>query len=197
MALSTPPDPLINGCSGATPVAVVGGGAGISGYHVIADTSGALNVYTTNSPIVITSGGSALGIAAYQSGTSVGISGNATVLSTSGVSFGVLAAAPPLWRYFHYTGGAISNVQSGAVFLHAVNINTYPMASGSQLEVRDATSGAGGTVIAFITQSTYSGTSFALPPTNLPFDVLLTSGLVLDSSGAAWDATVVWKSLLS
>jgi hypothetical protein len=121
-----------------------------------------------------------------------------TVVGSSGGSLGVLAVQPIGYSYANATGAAITNVKSGAGFLHAININQTG-GSGQQLKIYDSASGVGGTTIGTIA-GTASGTAAGgsnVVPVHLLYDLLFTSGLVLSTSGAAWDITVTWRTATS
>jgi hypothetical protein len=83
------------------------------------------------------------------------------------------------------SGAVISNIVSGQVVLHTVTINDFT--SGYYLMVRNASSGATGTVIAMIYGSR------AVGPSTLIFDCVMLSGIVVTTSGATWHAAVTYK----
>ncbi len=118
-----------------------------------------------------------------------------TVTGSSGGSLGVLATQPVGYSYTLFSGAAIVNVKSGALFLHAININSY--SSGGQVEIRDSVSGVAGLVLGTISPTIGTIANTDLPPASLLYDALLTSGLVLSSSGALWNLTVLWRSATS
>lgn len=119
-----------------------------------------------------------------------------TLAGSSGEFLGVLATAPALWKYTEVTAGGITNIfQSGAVALHAVNINDY--SSGLSFRVRDSQSGAGGTIVGNVAPFAGGLTVTDIPPATLLYDALLPTGLVVDTSGTGWDLTVLWRNLTS
>jgi hypothetical protein len=83
------------------------------------------------------------------------------------------------------SGAVISNIVSGQVVLHTVTINDFT--SGYYMMVRNASSGATGTVIAMIYGSR------AVGPSTLIFDCVMLSGIVVTTSGATWHAAVTYK----
>jgi hypothetical protein len=163
-------------------------GAGILGAGLVA-----LNPGGTNFNIVQLAQS---GQGALQVGMSGG--GPVSVTGSSGGSFGVLAVQPVGYSYVNAAGAAITNVKSGAGFLHAVNIN-QTVGAGHQLKINDSASGVGGATIGTIlgTASGAIAGGSNIVPTYLLYDLLFTSGLVLSTSGAAWDITVTWRTATS
>jgi len=84
------------------------------------------------------------------------------------------------------SGAVIRNIKSGACVLHTVTVNDYT--SGFAARIRDASSGAAGTIIAQVFAPTR-----ALGPATLIFDCVMLSGIVVDTSGATWHLTVTYR----
>jgi hypothetical protein len=85
------------------------------------------------------------------------------------------------------SGAVICNIVSGQVVLHTVAISDTT--SGFYMRIRDACSGATGTIIA----QPYAGSRPPPYPGTLIFDCVMYSGIVVDTSGATWIATVTYK----
>lgn len=115
------------------------------------------------------------------------------VAGSSGGSLGVIAVQQVGYSYTLVSGASLVNIKSGAAFLHAINVNGYGF-SGTQVEIRDSASGVAGLVLGTIA-AINSGTSVA--PTNLLYDTLMTSGIVISTSGIAWNLTVAWRTATS
>ena len=151
------------------PVVLVGaGGASASGNRTITENSGALNVNI--------SGGS---LATLMSGVAVSVSGNAVAI------FGY---TPTL-----VSGAVLVNVQSGRSLLHSIVINSY--SSGGQFEVHNSLSGiVAANIIATISPTVGSVTNADISPSTLTYDAIMTSGIVISTSGANWNLTVNYKN---
>jgi hypothetical protein len=85
------------------------------------------------------------------------------------------------------SGAVIRNIVSGQVVLHTVAISDTT--SGFYMRIRDACSGATGTIIA----QPYAASRPPPYPGTLIFDCVMYSGIVVDTSGATWIATVTYK----
>ena len=119
-----------------------------------------------------------------------------TVTGSSGGSLGVLAVQQVGYTWNLVSGATIVNIKSGSAFLHAIVINSY--SSGGQAEVMDSASGvsAGGRLGTISpTINTIANTDLA--PTTLVYDALMISGIVISTSGAFWNMTVLWRTATS
>ena len=110
-----------------------------------------------------------------------------TSQGSSGVTTGILATHTVGYTPTLVSGAVFVNVKSGAAYLYSININRY--ASGQQFEIRDSTSGIVGTILGTITPDTS-----LIAPTTLKYNCLVTSGIVISTSGTTWDLTVNWRA---
>jgi len=174
-----------------------------SGEIYIAKVSGE-NVVITSGTVSLVSGGfvSALvsgTITAKVSGEVVRSSGEIYIAKVSGevvrssgeiyiakVSGEVVETRPTGYSKDIVSGAVIRNIVSGQVVLHTVVLTDR--ASGYYMRIRDACSGAIGTIIAM----PYAQTR-AVEPATLIFDCIMTSGIVVDTSGTTWHATVTYR----
>jgi len=148
----------------------------VSGGFVRAATSGDVasvvsgSVKVHSGIVALYSGGF---VSALVSGTVIGkVSGE--IVSVGGYSKDIVS------------GAVIRNVMSGACVLHTVVITDRT--SGYYMRIRDAMSGAMGTIIAMPYAQSRS-----VEPSTLIFDCIMTSGIVVDTSGATWHATVTYR----
>jgi hypothetical protein len=139
-------------------------------------------------------------VVAKVSGETVKISGE-TVVQASG-SFVIAKSSGEIyiakisgevvrtWEFGYekavVSGAVVMNIVSGQVILHTVALNRYT--SGQFLRVFDSCSGAAGITVV----EAYAGTTLLIPST-LILDCVMTSGIVVATSGATWHATVTYR----
>jgi len=156
--------------------------AEISGQIIIAKVSGEIVVGKVSGEILGLSSGTGPIIARISGETVIAkVSGETIISKVSGEVVSIFGYSKDI-----VSGAVIRNVKSGQCVLHTVTINDYT--SGFSFRVRDACSGAAGSIIA----QPYCGTRLSFPRT-LIFDCLMLSGIVVDTSGATWNITVTYR----
>jgi len=161
--------------------ALTSGDTAIVASGFVQVTTGVVRALTSGDTAVLLSGGF---VSALVSGT--------VVAKVSGEPVSLVSGTGPIrTQEFGYSkdvvsGAVIRNVMSGACILHTVSITDRT--SGYYMRIRDAMSGALGTIIAM----PYAQTR-AVEPCTLIFDCIMTSGIVIDTSGATWHATVTYR----
>jgi len=167
--------------------------AKVSGENVVI-TSGTVSLVSGGFVRAVTSGdvvsvvsGSVKvhsGVVALYSGGFVSALVSGTVIAKS--SGEIYETRPTGYTYSVVSGAVLVNVVSGACVLHTVVITDRT--SGYYMRIRDAMSGAMGTIIAM----PYAQ-SRAVEPCTCIFDCIMTSGIVVDTSGTTWHATVTYR----
>jgi len=124
------------------------------------------------------------GIVALYSGGFVSALVSGTVIAK--ISGEIVTTRPSGYDKAVVSGAVLVNIVSGQVVLHTVVITDRT--SGYYMRIRDASSGAMGTIIAM----PYAQTRATEPATCI-FDCVMLSGIVVDTSGATWHATVTYR----
>lgn len=150
----------------------------VSGESLVV-TSGQVVAKVSGETVVVTSGL----VVAKISGESLVVTSGQVVAKVSGETYYMLAGGH---SRAVISGAVIKNVTNVAAVLHTVVINRGT--SGYACRIRDATSGATGVIIA----EPYCGAA-ATNPSALIFDCTMLSGIVVDTSGTAWNLTVNYR----
>jgi hypothetical protein len=191
---------IISGGAGSPNIS---GGVTVSGSVQVSGTVTALFGLQSGLMVVVSGGGAGIsGVAVSVSGDVVTVSGNVVYISGAvGVSSGGTLPVNPVsgayvfgYQFNHISGANLTNVQSGASVIHAVNINAW--VSGGQITVYDSLSGINAATILATIDFTEVGSlaTNAFAPQTMVYDAYMKSGIVVSTSGAAIDVTVLYRN---
>lgn len=156
--------------------------AQVSGQIIVGKVSGeTLGLMSGAGPIIVRISGET--VRALSSGEVyvAKVSGETIIAKVSGEVVSIYGHSKDI-----VSGAVIRNIKSGQCILHTVTINDRT--SGYSFRIRDASSGAAGSIIA----QPYAA-SRTVEPSTLLFDCVMLSGIVVDTSGATWHITVTYR----